>query len=65
MKSPLLLIFDVLCLILFGFIAWKPEVWVSLTPFRPTTDEKLARIYRWTAIATICGTALNQLFFLR
>jgi hypothetical protein len=65
MKSPLLLIFDVLCLILFGLMAWKPKVWVSLTPFGPTTEEKLVSIYRFVAIATLSGTALNQLLFLR
>lgn len=50
-------------LLLFGFIAWKPYIWTSITPFRGSNEQKLAAIYRWISIATICGVLIHFLVF--
>lgn len=49
--------------VMFGFVAWKPNVWVSLTPFRPCDDVKLAKIYRWIAVLVVVSLAINLWVF--
>jgi hypothetical protein len=58
-NRALLLGFSVASFLLFGFIAWKPQVWASLTPFRPCSVERLATIYRWIAIIALVGVLTN------
>ena len=57
----LLIGFSVASLLLFGFIAWKPQVWASLTPIKPCSVERLATIYRWIAIIALAGVLTNLL----
>jgi hypothetical protein len=60
----LLIAFSLACFLLFGFMAWKPQVWASLTPFKPWRVEKLTSIYRWFAMCTLVGVLANLLILL-
>jgi hypothetical protein len=61
-SNPLLFIaFSVAGLLLFSFIAWKPQVWAWLTPIKPCSIERLAKIYRWIAIISLAGILINFL----
>jgi hypothetical protein len=53
--------FSVASFLLFGFIAWKPQVWASLTPIKPCSVERLAIVYRWIAIIALAGVLTNLL----
>jgi hypothetical protein len=54
-------IFYVISFLLFGFIAWKPSVWASITPYKPRSQEEIAKYYRWLAIAVLLGTTIRLL----
>jgi hypothetical protein len=58
-NRELLIGFSIASVLLFGFIAWRPQVWVSLTPIKPCSVERLATIYRWIAIITLAGVLVN------
>jgi hypothetical protein len=58
-NRELLIGFSIASVLLFGFIAWRPQVWVSLTPIKPWSVERLATIYRWIAIITLAGVLVN------
>jgi len=60
-NRALLIGFSLASFLLFGFIAWKPQVWASLTPIKPCSDARLATIYRWIAIIALAGVFANLL----
>jgi hypothetical protein len=53
--------FAAVSLCLFGFIAWKPQAWVSISPVKPCSDAKLAKVYRWITVVAICGVIVTAL----
>jgi hypothetical protein len=57
----ILLSFDLAVVLLFGFIAWKPDFWVSMTPIKgPFTDDQWRRGYRWVSVIALIGTLIDS-----
>jgi hypothetical protein len=60
--KTILLSFDLAVVLLFGFIAWKPDFWVSMTPIKkPFTDDQLKRFYRWASVVVLIGTLVDSI----
>jgi hypothetical protein len=55
------LLFYAASVCLFGFIAWKPHIWVAMTPFKWTNNTKLMKVYRWMAVIVLCGIPIDLL----
>ena len=52
--------FTLASLLLFGFMTWKPEIWVSITPFKRTRNrDKLSATYRWLGAIVVAGVLVN------